>query len=114
MSYKGLLHTTVALHDVHQIVDDAVFQSHDHVQVPEADIGIDQYDLFPQHGKTSSDIRRGRRLAYTPFTGCNNNDFTHKNILLYSVVAAAVQDLEDSYCLSILFYMINRKFSSPK
>ena len=43
-------------HLVYEIVDNAVFQPHDNVQITQTDIGVQQYNLFPLRGQTCSNI----------------------------------------------------------
>ena len=74
---EGLLEAADPLGHVHQVVDDAVFQAHDHIQVPQADIGIDEHYGFAPHGQAGADVRGGRGFAHAALTGRNDDNFSH-------------------------------------
>ena len=65
---QRLLDTAVALHHIHQIVDDPVFQPHDHIQIPEADVRVDQHDPLAHGRKTRTDVRGCGRLSHAAFS----------------------------------------------
>ena len=44
-----------ALYDVHKVVDDTVFQTHDYVEIAQADVRVyDHHAVFP-HGQGGAD-----------------------------------------------------------
>ena len=63
----GLFARASPLEDIHEGVDDAVLQSHDQVQVAEADIHVDQQDLLAQFRQRTADVCGRRCLADTAF-----------------------------------------------
>jgi hypothetical protein len=52
------------LDDVDQVVDDAVLQSHDDVEVAQADVGVDAHDAQARGGQGYADVGGGGGLAH--------------------------------------------------
>ena len=65
---ERLLHPAVSLHHIYQVVNDAVLQSHHHIQIPKAYIRINQTDLLAQFCQTRSHICGCGGLTHTAFT----------------------------------------------
>ena len=63
----GLFCAAFSLRHIHQIIDDPVFQPHDHIQVPKTDIRIDQQHLLSQFCKTCSYVCACCGLSNTAF-----------------------------------------------
>ena len=65
---QRLLDAAASFHDVYKIVYNPVFQSHDDIQIPQTDIGIDQYNLSSSRRQTGSDVCGRRCFSDTAFS----------------------------------------------
>ena len=74
---QSLIQAAVTFHHIYQIVYNTVFQTHNHIQVSKADIGVNHDYFFIQHGKAGSYVCRCGGFAYTALPGCDNNNFAH-------------------------------------
>ena len=68
VAYQGLLNPAVSLHHIHQIVYNAVLQSHNHIQIAQSDIRVNQTDFFSKLCQTCSNICGCGGLAHTALT----------------------------------------------
>ena len=64
----GLRNLDVVMGLENRIVYNPVFQSHDDIQVPQTDIGIDQYNLSSSRRQTGSDVCGRRCFSNTAFS----------------------------------------------
>ena len=68
--------------DIHQIINNAIFQPHHNVEIAQTDVSIDQDDLLIQPRQRHAYICGGRRFADAAFARCDGDDFAaHANFL---------------------------------
>ena len=64
---------TAAAHDVDQMIDDAVLQPHDNIEVTQPNIAVDHDDLAVVLGETDAEIGGGGSFANAPLARCDDN-----------------------------------------
>ena len=84
-----LVGLAVAFQEVDQVVDDAVLQAHDDVQVAETDVGIYDHDLVTAHGQAGAYVGGGGGLTDPALAGGYNYGLTLHKVSLYCILRTA-------------------------
>src|SRR6185312_238583 len=57
-----------ALDDIDEVIDDAILQTEDDIEVAQTDIGIDQHYRTPERRQRRADVRRRGRFPHPAFS----------------------------------------------
>jgi hypothetical protein len=77
-----LVQLRVALDDIDEIEDDTPLAAHDHIEVAQSYVEIDDDGLLAAHGKAGADGGRGGGLADPALARRDDDDFSHCNFSL--------------------------------
>ena len=64
---ERLFDPAFVFHNINQVIDNPVFQSHNHVQIAQPDIGVNQYNPLSHCCKTGPYVCGCSGLTYTAF-----------------------------------------------
>jgi hypothetical protein len=73
---QRLLERAFAVDDVDEVIDHTTLAAHDQVEVAQADIEIDDGNLFFASGQAHGQRRAGRGLADPAFSRCDDDDLS--------------------------------------
>ncbi|MNI20884.1 hypothetical protein D3C73_743820 [compost metagenome] len=74
---QRLIQTAASFRNIDQIINDAVLQPHDHIQIPQSNVGIDQTYFFALQCKRGANIGRCGCFAHSAFARGYDNRFSH-------------------------------------
>ena len=73
----SLAQPAAAFHDIHQVIDNAILQSKNHIQIAEADIRVDADHFIPSRSQRGGQIGGGGGFPHSTLLICNSNDSSH-------------------------------------
>src|SRR5262249_49417996 len=76
---QGLTHLTATTHNVNQMVDDSVLEPQDDIEIPQADVTIEQHDFALVLGQAEAEVGGCRGLADPTLARGNDNSWSAHN-----------------------------------
>ena len=64
---QSLFNSALSFNHVYQIINNPVFQPHDHIQISQSDVCVDQYNTFAHGSKTCSNVCGCGGLPHSAF-----------------------------------------------
>ena len=68
---------TGAFDDLHEVIDDAILEAQDDVEISKTDVGVDDHHPLAREREPRGKIGRGRRLSDAALPGRNNDALGH-------------------------------------